>query len=229
MYKLVISIIILLLCSITANANTLSTCYGTTDNGRIENAWQLPTSGNNFKAYSLIGVTLGRNYVHSDVYEVIVNAYKTLETSEPSMTFIYGETGVKDGGKFSPHKTHQNGLSVDFFVPVIDAKTEKPDTLPTGATTKFGYNIEFNTTGKYKDYMIDFDAMAQHIIDLKAAADKQHITITRVIFDNDLQKLLFQSSKGKQLQSLVPFSTKKPWVRHDEHYHVDFGVSCKAM
>jgi penicillin-insensitive murein endopeptidase len=229
MHKSAIPIILLLFYSTTTNASTSSTCYGTTDNGRIENAWELPTSGDNFRAYSLIGITLGRNYVHSDVYEVVVNAYKELKTSEPNMTFVYGETGLKNGGKFSPHKTHQNGLSVDFFVPIINTKTEKPDTLPTGVATKFGYSIEFDTMGRYKDYTIDFDAMAQHIIQLKTAADKQNIKIKRVIFDNDLQKLLFQSPTGKQLPGLVTFSTKKPWVRHDEHYHIDFDVPCKKM
>ncbi|MDH5765520.1 MAG: replication initiation protein, partial [Gammaproteobacteria bacterium] len=25
----------------------------------------------------------------------------------------------------------------------------------------------------------------------------------------------------------IQFSTKRSWVRHDEHYHVDFSIPCK--
>ena len=203
-----------------------SICYGTTDKGKIENAWQLPSSGENFSAYGSLGATLGRNYVHSKVYATVLDAYKTLFKEEPSKVFVYGETGWKNGGKFRPHKTHQNGLSVDFFVPVLD-KNRKSVPLPTSALNKFGYSIEFDSKGRYKEYSIDFEAMAAHLLALKDSADKNHIKILRVIFDNDLQKLLFQTSTGKQLQSILVFSTKKAWVRHDEHYHVDFIVPCK--
>jgi len=203
-----------------------SICYGTTDKGRIENAWQLPASGKNFSAYSSLGAMVGRNYVHSKVYAAVVDAYKILFKEEPSKVFVYGETGWENGGRFRPHKTHQNGLSVDFFVPVLD-KNRKSVPLPANAVNKFGYSIDFDSKGKYKEYTIDFEAMAAHLLALRDSADKNGIKIRRVIFDNDLQKLLFQTSEGKHLNLLLDFSTKKAWVRHDEHYHVDFIVPCK--
>jgi len=202
-----------------------SICYGTTEKGRIENAWQLPSTGENFTVYSAVGAAAGRNYVHSKVYETVLDAYKNLQLKAPGKVFVYGETGWKDGGRFRPHKTHQNGLSVDFFVPVFD-KNGRSVSLPVGALNKFGYSIEFDSTGKYKEYSIDFEAMAAHLGELKNAADKNGVIIRRVIFDTDLQKLLFQTSKGNDLKAHMVFSTKKPWVRHDEHYHVDFIVPC---
>lgn len=210
-----------------ANAEEKSICYGTTDNGRLENGWQLPGSGKNFEAYSLIGIGAGRNYVHSRVYEILVESYQNLYTNFPTKKFMYGETGWKEGGKFKPHKTHQNGLSVDFFVPVID-KNGNSVLLPTSPLNKFGYSIEFSKTGKYKEYTIDYETMAEHLLELKKASDKQGIKIWRVIFDNDLQKLLFATKKGNQLKAQLQFSIKRPWVRHDEHYHVDFIVPCKS-
>lgn len=228
--KYLYAIIFLLFCSLPAIAEDIkeSMCYGTTDKGRIENAWKLSVAGRNFSAYSSIGATLGRNYVHSKVYKTAIDAYKDLEEKKPGKTFVYGETGWRHGGRFRPHKSHQNGLSVDFFVPVVDA-TGKPATLPTGPFNKFGYAIEFDARGKYQDYSIDFEIMAAHLFALKRAADKHGIGIWRVIFDNDFQKLLFKTSRGKELQSLMTFSTKKPWVRHDEHYHVDFVVPCREF
>ena len=206
-----------------------SICYGTTESGRVENALQLPSSGKNFSIYSSLGAIAGRNYVHSKVYATVLDAYKYLLLKEPHKVFVYGETGWKNGGRFRPHKTHQNGLSVDFFVPVIDDSEGSSVPLPTSLLNKFGYNIEFTAKGTYKQYSIDFKSMAAHLFALKEAADKNGIKISRVIFDSDLQKLLFNTSKGNELQAALPFSTKKPWVRHDEHYHVDFTVPCKDI
>ncbi len=220
-------IIILFLSTLaTASEKAESVCYGSTNTGRIENAWQLPDSGENFFVCSSVTSAFGRNYVHSKVYAVVLDAYADLKQNVKGKVFVYGETGWKDGGGFWPHKTHQNGLSVDFFVPVIDT-SGKSTPLPTGALNKFGYGIEFDSKGKYKQYSIDFEAMAAHLIALKKAADRHGVEISRVIFDNELQKLLFQTIKGRDLKTLMIFSAKKPWVRHDEHYHVDFSVNCK--
>ena len=218
--------ILLFFTSAVAEAKQESICYGTQEKGRIENAWQLPSSGDNFSAYSLIGVSAGRNYVHNTIYAVVLDAYRDVQQHLPQKKFVYGETGWENGGRFRPHKTHQTGLSVDFFVPVID-ETGKSVPLPTGLLNKFGYAIEFNSQGKYKNFTIDFEAMAAHLLTLKKAADQRGVKIWRVIFDNELQELLFRTTKGKELQEQLKFSKEKPWVRHDEHYHVDFIVPCK--
>lgn len=219
------SFIFLLFFSMSVQASEPSRCFGTTDRGRLTNGWQLPSSGSNFSAYSVMGTTLGRNYVHSAVYETVLDAYTSLNVTAPEKRYVYGETGWATGGRFRPHKTHQNGLSVDFFVPVID-KNGKSVPLPTGIFNKLGYNIEFTNEGKFEEYTIDFDALSEHLLALKRAAKHHEIKIWRVIFDNDLQKKLFASDKGKLLKTKMRFSTKKPWVRHDEHYHVDFLVPC---
>jgi penicillin-insensitive murein DD-endopeptidase len=220
--------ILLLLTSVAAEAQQESICYGTPEKGRLEKARQLPGSGSNFAAYSLAGITAGRNYVHSKIAAVVLDAYNEVHQNLPQKQFVYGETGWKNGGRFRPHKTHQNGLSVDFFVPVTDA-TDKSVPLPTSILNKFGYAIEFDAQGKYRNYKIDFAAMAAHLLALKKAADRRGVKIRRVIFDNELQKLLFQTAQGKELRAQLIFSRKKPWVRHDEHYHIDFIVPCEVI
>ncbi len=202
-----------------------STCYGTTKDGRLINGWQLPSSGNNFEAYSAIGVLGGRTYVHSHIYNVIIAAYKELEITAPTKKFIYGETGFKDGGQIKPHKTHRNGLSVDFFVPVLN-KQNKSASLQITPFNKLGYDIEFNNQAIYEDLAIDFEAIAKHLLALHKHAKINKVGISVVILDNQFQKMLFSTSSGKQLPSLMKFSVKKPWVRHDEHYHIDFEVPC---
>lgn len=223
-------ILFFFLTSVSAIAEDIkeSVCFGRPGKGRIENAWQLPRSGNNFSVYSAAGAALGRNYVHSKVYRTVIDAYKDLEERNPGAKFIYGEASTKEGGKFPPHKSHQNGLSVDFFVPVKDISGTLR-LLPIGPPNRHGYAIEFDSHGNYKEFSIDFETMADHLFALKKAADKNGIKIRRVIFDNDFQKLLFNTTKGKELKSLIAFYKKKSWVRHDEHYHIDFQVPCNEF
>jgi len=203
-----------------------STCYGTTSNGRLEKGVQLPSSGKNYTSYSNTAELLGRTYVHSKVKEIIISSYRSLETMMPDKVYKYAETGFKEGGKFSPHKTHQNGLSVDFMVPVIDSKG-KSVYLPTHPFNKFGYSIEFDNKGRYDGYTIDYEAMAAHIVSLHKEARKRGADIWRVIFDPKLQPYLFKTKYADYLKQNINFSKKRSWVRHDEHYHVDFIVKCK--
>ena len=204
-----------------------SVCYGTTAKGRLENGARLPSSGANFSSYSAVGSLAGRTYVHSKVLKVVLAAYKALETSALSKVFVYGETGWESGGRIRPHKTHQNGLSVDFMAPVLKGGKSVP--LPTSPLNKFGYELEFNDSGRLEDYTIDFEAIAKHLLELSKAASVEGIKINRVIFEVPLQKHLFATSQGAQLKSLMAFSTKQAWVKHDEHYHVDFELPCKPL
>lgn len=219
--------VLLTMCSSALLAQEPSTCFGTTADGALENGWKLPASGANFSAYSTIGAMLGRTWVHSDVHGVVLDAYAALETSVPGGFFVYGETGKKDGGPFEPHKTHRNGLSVDFMVPVVDS-SGKSVPLPTSVLNKWGYNIEFDSAGRYEDLSIDAETMAEHIFELHQAAGDRGIEIRRVIFAPELQPLLHQSARWPYLRQHVEFSARRSWVRHDEHYHIDFVVQCQA-
>lgn len=212
--------------TVSAQAND-SICYGTTSHGKLDNGVRLPLSGENFQSYSDIASLAGRTFVHSKVHDVLVQAYKALETSAPGKIFVYGETGWPSGGQFKPHKTHQNGLSVDFMTPVLKGGRSVP--LPTSMGNRLGYDIEFDSTGLYDEHHIDYDALAAHLVELHKATQAQGIGIWRVIFDPKLQPYLFDTSHGKYLQKHLTFSTKPSWVRHDEHYHVDFIVDCQPM
>lgn len=205
-----------------------STCYGTTSNGRLEHSVKLPSQGPNYVSYSKTAELLGRTYVHSKVKEIIVASYKWLETEKPNKVYKYAETGFREGGQFEPHKTHRNGLSVDFIVPVTNA-AGKSVHLPTHYFNKLGYSIEFDESGRYKEYRIDYEAMAAHIVSLHKAALAHGVGLRRVIFDPTLQPYLMSTKYSPYLKRHIQFSKTRSWVRHDEHYHVDFDVPCKKM
>lgn len=212
----------------TVNYAAESTCFGSPSNGRLEGGVSLPKNGSNFHSYSSLGYLLRRTYVHSAVNAIVVATYGELQQQLPGKVFVYGETGWPSGGSFKPHKTHQNGLAVDFMVPVMD-KSGHSLPLPTGILNKFGYSIEFNSKGKHSDYAIDFEAMATHLMLLRRQSVKKGYGIKRVIFDPKLQPYLFNTRHGDYLKTHLKFTTKRAWVRHDEHYHVIFDVPCEPM
>lgn len=199
-----------------------SQSYGSPSNGRIEHAKRLPTSGANFTSYSRIGALLGRTSVHNKVRDVVIDAFESVCLELPDARYTIGETGWPSGGRFNPHKTHQNGLSVDFMVPV--KRKGESIALPTNPLNKFGYGLQFNNQGRAGNLEIDFEAIATHLDHLDRAAQRNGIAIKVVIFDNELQKLLFTTQRGAELKRQMRFSTTEPWIRHDEHYHVDFTL-----
>jgi penicillin-insensitive murein endopeptidase len=119
-------------------------------------------------------------------------------------------------------------LSVDFFVPVRNADGQSVP-LPTGLANRLGYDIEFDAAGRYQDYRIDFPAIAEHLYQLHRAATARGAGLALVIIDAPFLPTLFATPRGPYLKQHLTFMKGKPWVRHDEHYHVDFAVPCKPM
>ncbi|SEO57758.1 penicillin-insensitive murein endopeptidase [Duganella sp. CF517] len=211
----------------TASASG-STCYGTPARGRLHGGVPLPAQGQNYVPYSTLGVTLGRTYVHQTARDIVVEAYEATRVSMPEKRFMYGETGLATGGPFKPHRTHQSGVSVDFMVPVID-RAHKSVLLPTSMQNKFGYALEFDASGSLDDLRIDFEAMAEHLYQLAGAAKKRQVKIRTVIFQKELTELLFQTKRGNALRASMPFMKATPWIKHDEHYHVEFSLPCRPL
>lgn len=205
-----------------------SVCHGTPSAGRLEHGVALPASGTNFRPYSRLGVMLGRTHVHARVGRTVTTAYAALARSTPDVVYVYGETGWPAGGRFRPHRTHQNGLSVDFMVPVRDGDGRSVP-LPTGPGNKYGYAVEFDAQARSGDLRIDFEAVGEHLRRLHEAARAQGIGIDRVIFDPAYLPRLQATTHGAYLRRNLRFMRRQAWVRHDEHYHVDFTTPCQPI
>lgn len=216
-----------LLLPMSSNA-TESVCHGSVSNGRLEHGVKIPNVGANFTTYSTIGANMGRTHVHNRVHKVVLTAYEALRVSAPDKVFVIGETGWPNGGRIKPHRTHQNGLSVDFMVPVIDS-TGRSIPLPTSAIDKFGYGIDFDNQGRFAELRIDFEAMAEHLHQIALAAKKEKVGVSLVIFDPTLLPFLWQTKHGPELRRTLPFMKRQAWVRHDDHYHIDFSIPCKPI
>ncbi|MEO0560349.1 MAG: penicillin-insensitive murein endopeptidase [Bacteroidota bacterium] len=199
-----------------------SESLGQTNNGSLVNGKRLPSSGPGFATYSRLGSLLGRTATHHRVRDAVLDAYAAVYAEHPEVTLLYGETGWPSGGSFRPHRTHQNGLSVDFMVPVLRAG--EPDVLPTHVFTKWGYGIDFDDDGQNGDLAIDFEMLAEHLHQLDLATQAHGLTIEVVILAPSLQDELAATERGAEITQRLRFSRNPSWVRHDDHIHVDFRV-----
>lgn len=209
----------------TATRNEASACFGNPRNGRLENAKQLPAWGENYRSYSYALWLLGRASMHGDVRDVITAAYADVAASRPDLRFVYGEAAWPWGGRLWPHKTHRNGLSVDFFVPVRNASGGVSE-LTTQVYNRWGYDARFDNSGKDGGLAIDFDAVAAHLAALVKAARDRGVGISVVILENELRQILLSDAARSAALAGINFSEKRAWVRHDNHYHIDFDVPC---
>ncbi len=173
-------------------------------------------------------VRLGRTFVHCTVGQLVASAYSELALARPDARFVYGETGLQNGGLFEPHKTHQNGLSVDFFVPVRDAEG-RATRVSASEKNRWGYDVEFDSQGRFQGLVIDFELLAQHLLAITRAAEARGVGIRRVYLDVALQRQLHRTESWGELERRIPFSRQQGWWRHDEHYHVDFELPCRPL
>ena len=130
-----------------------SISHGTRSNGSLENGWLIPYSGNNYKSFSIFSYYFMDNaYVNDKVCRAIEGAYKACDISTPEVFYRYMECSDHDGGRLNFHKSHRNGLSVDFMVPKVR------NDMPYTSIDSWGlahYFLEFDNTGTLlQDYPI---------------------------------------------------------------------------
>lgn len=219
-----LALLVLLLCIRPLLADTID-LGSYTKTGDAERYLSLPYSGVNFSANSLPAFGAGRYFLKGKTAATVLEAYARLARSHPAQQYVYGEMGWEGGGRFRPHRTHQQGLSADFMTPVytVNAKGERqPATLPSHAANLWGYHIRLDSAGRYKDYVLDSAAMIAHLAALQAAAPVYGLRVERVIFDPPLLLLLRKDPAFAAIKNLR-FMPNKAWFPHDGHYHVDFA------
>jgi penicillin-insensitive murein endopeptidase len=204
-----------------------SICFGSPKSGSLYGGKRPSLWGENFGSYSPILWSLGRTSMHEAVRDVIELSYADIARTSPELYFVYGESGWPRGGSFRPHRTHKNGLSVDFFVPMRDG-AGNVQSLPINPINKFGYDLRLDNEGRGYGLELDFEAMAKHLDALHRIGKQRGVGIRLVIFETSLQKKLLATPTGRTLAGRIPFSKFKAWVPHDGHYHIDFIVPCQG-
>jgi len=203
-----------------------SISLGKSSSGKLENAYLMPYRGKNFKYFSPFSYFIMNNgYTNSRVYRTLLESYETMSKIYPKQRFYIMECSDKSGGKLSLHKTHQNGMSIDFMVP----KKRKKWRLEYNEIGLLHYLLEFDPKGFLNfdsNVEIDFEMMGKHILSLDDSARKNGLKIRIVILKLNLKDDLYNTEAGKEIKRRnIYFAQSLPkWTNkmHDDHYHIDF-------
>lgn len=203
-----------------------STTQGSVSNGKLKNGKLLPYYGENYTYFDKESYLSSRGFTSELVKNIVTDAYSELKHLHPERKFYLMEMSNKEGGEIAPHRTHQNGLSVDFMMPKL--RNGKPD-YSLDTLGRMHYLLEFNDNGEYEEdtnIKIDFDLIAEHILLLDQLARKRGSKIEKVIIKVEYKDELFITPNGKKLKEsgiyVVQGLSSLINRLHDDHYHVDF-------
>lgn len=206
-----------------------SVSSGSVSNGTLKNGKIFPFKGPNFIYFDTTSYLNKHAFAHEKVNRAVLATYQQFETLLPGFEFGLMECSNENGGKIWPHRTHQNGLSVDFMSPLLKNGVSSTDFNTIGLPH---YLMDFDENGMYTEdtaYSIDFNLIARHILLLNNEAKKQGLKIEKVILKIALKDNLFATEYGKKLKtSRIYFATNLSDLidsLHDDHYHVDFGIA----
>jgi penicillin-insensitive murein endopeptidase len=88
----------------------ISESKGSYGHGQLANAYLIPFRGENFTYFSPLSYYILDNaYLHSSVYQAILEAYEQFLKSCPGTYFRIMECSRKKGGKMRIHRTHPHG------------------------------------------------------------------------------------------------------------------------
>jgi penicillin-insensitive murein endopeptidase len=203
-----------------------SISVGTVSSGKLLNGKLFPFYGPNYTYFDAQSYLAGRGFIHSVIRDIVLESYKQLEVSEPERHFYIMECSNEHGGQIYPHRTHQNGTSVDFMMPKLKNDEPYTDLDHLGGDH---YWLSFDNQGKYsKDpsIVIDFNLIAKHILILNEKAKKEGYKIAKVIIKIEFKDELFETEYGKKLKESGIYIVRNLNALinslHDEHYHIDF-------
>ena len=230
-YALILFILISSVSKIFYKNHGTSISEGGTGKVSLKNAYLLPYRTRDFRYFSYISYfILGRAYVHSALYASIKDCYSEMHKLYPNRNFYVMECSRRQGGKMFPHRTHQNGLSIDFMTPYIKKSGKAKKIMDHTGIWHYLYNADSEGyVGNGRKIQTDFNLIAHHLLILNKSAKRNGLKIRKVILKINLTDDLFKTAYGKQLkQSGIEFAKYLPEIidkQHDDHYHVDFVLN----
>lgn len=199
-----------------------SISYGSPGNGSIEHSRRLDYKKHNYITYSFAGFMAGRTYVHENLQKALYDCYKVLEDKFDDRIFVIGETGSRVGGPISFHKEKQNGLQVDFLVPLLE--NGEPYTAQS-ISNYWNYGLEIDENGSLEGLSVDYAAMASHMATLQASCMKHGLTIKRIEMHPSLKKGLLGKDVANLLKNIVGKGVKKDGKSSPAYYTVTFEIT----
>ena len=190
-------------------------------------AYKLPFRGENYKFYGTLSYHIcGRAYAGCKVHNAVVEAYHLSEQNCKGAFFKILKSSRRKDGKLIPNHNRKNGKYIDFMAPMVKKGKPLKYYYRTGLLRLF---IRFDKNGRSKlnkDIMIDFESMAQYIINLENAAYIYGLRIKKIIFNRFLLDDLYASPSGAELKAkdiyFAKYLSEKVNRKYDDLFYVEF-------
>lgn len=203
-----------------------SISHGTVGNGSLENGKLVPWEGDNYRYFDTTSYLAGRAFLNDKVLATLLDGFKVLGLSKEKLSYRVMECSHQKGGKLYPHRTHQNGTSVDLMLP--KRKNGQAYTKLDDLGSQH-YFLNFSNQGildSDSSVHIDFEAVASMIMCMNKGARLYGYRVSKVIIKIEYKESLFAGPAGQKLKSSGIYIVKSlgPQVNafHDEHIHLDF-------
>ncbi|MBS1197158.1 MAG: murein endopeptidase [Proteobacteria bacterium] len=179
-----------------------ASAIGSPGNGCLAGAETLPEEGN---GYVNIRRHRNRYYGHPELLRLIEDLGKTLGKSDALL--MIGDLSQPRGGPMSSsHRSHQNGLDVDIWLPLATSAQAAQQAFPEG-------NNPPSLVSTDGTQIVSGWGKAQRLL-LKTLAED--IRVDRLFINPAIKRTLCESEKENRnwLHKL------RPWFGHDAHVHV---------
>ena len=192
-------------------------------------AYKIPFRGDNYKFYGTITYhVFEKAYADCNVHNAIVESFKVSENNCPETHFKILKASKRRSGKLLPYVEKKSGFNADFMTPMKKNGKEMKFYYRTGL---FGHFKNFDSEGfskSNKKINLDFDSMAQYIINLENSANLYGLRIKRIVFNRHYLKKLYASKSGEELKKkniyFAKYLSRKVNRKYDDLFHVDFEM-----
>ncbi len=162
-------------------------------------AYKLPYRGENYKFYGTLKFHIfEKAYVNNKVYNTFSEAQHISKQNIKNINIRIFRASSKKRGYLNPYNSAVCGNILIFMCPM--KKKDKPLKFYY-RTGLFRYFYRFNAAGKSKNgkLCIDFETLAQYIINTDDAAQYFGLKIKSVSVKRSYIKSLYQSSSGEKI------------------------------
>ncbi len=195
-------------------------------------AYKLPFRGENYKFYGTVRYHIsGRAFVNNKVYNTFIEAQHLSNHNMPGIQMRLLKSSGNGRGRLNPQKLSVSGNYIVFMSPL--KRNEKPVKFyyRTGLFRCF-YRFDRDGKAKQKSRLyIDFEALAQYLINLDNAARLFGLKVNTVTLRREFIKKLYGTSLGQELESrdlrFVKYLSRKVNRKYEALFLVEFGLEQK--
>jgi len=204
------------------DSNEPSISYGSSNKGSIENARRLPYKHKGYSTYSYLGYLAGRTYVHENVKNTLLEAFENLHEKYQDWDFVIGDASYKEGGPMAFQEEKQNGLEVDFLLPLVE------NGIPYSKqriTNYWNYSMEFDEFGRLDGMEVDYSVLAGMLVAIQEAGANYQLTIKKIEMHPEIKRGLLGKNLASLLKNILGGSVRKDGKASPAYFTITFDMA----